>query len=461
MTEQAPHRLYLREDQIPTQWYNLRADMPEKPEPIRLPNGQVAAPEDLAPVFCDELVRQELDDDTAYVDIPEPVLEMYRIYRPSPLCRAYNLEKALGTPAKIYYKFEGNNTSGSHKLNSAIAQAYYAKAQDLDGITTETGAGQWGTALAEAADHFGLDLDVFMVKCSYEQKPFRRNIMETFDAHVTPSPSDTTEIGRKMLAEHPDSSGSLGTAISEAVERALNIPGNKGRYTLGSVLNQVVLHQSVIGLESYAAFEELGEYPDVVIGCAGGGSNLAGLVAPFMRDKIKGVRPDTRFVAVEPASCPSLTRGRYAYDFADTGRTCPMAKMYTLGNGFLPSPDHAGGLRYHGMSPIVSKLKHDGYMDAVAVKQTDVFAAAVEFARLETILPAPESAHAIFQAMEEARRCAETGEEKTILFGLTGTGYFDMKAYDAYNRGEMSDHVPTDEELEVGFASIPHIEGVQ
>lgn len=461
MTEQAPHRLYLREDQIPTRWYNLRADMSEKPEPIRLSNGQVARPENLASVFCDELARQELDDDTAYVDIPEPVSEMYRIYRPSPLCRAYNLERALGTPAKIYYKFEGNNTSGSHKLNSAIAQAYYAKTQDLDGVTTETGAGQWGTALAEASAHFGLNLDVFMVKCSYEQKPFRRNIMETFNARVTPSPSDTTEIGRKMLAEYPDSSGSLGTAISEAVERALNIPGNKGRYTLGSVLNQVVLHQSIIGLESYAAFEELGEYPDVVIGCAGGGSNLAGLVAPFMREKLKGVRPDTRFIAVEPASCPSLTRGRYAYDFVDTGRTCPMAKMYTLGNGFLPNSDHAGGLRYHGMSPIVSKLKHDGYIDAVAVKQTDVFAAAVEFARLETILPAPESAHAIFQAMEEARHCAKTGEDKTILFGLTGTGYFDMKAYDIYNRGKMTDYVPTDEELEVGFASIPHIEGIQ
>ena len=302
MTEQAPHRLYLREDQIPTQWYNLRADMPEKPEPIRLPNGQVAAPEDLAPVFCDELVRQELDDDTAYVDIPEPVLEMYRIYRPSPLCRAYNLEKALGTPAKIYYKFEGNNTSGSHKLNSAIAQAYYAKAQDLDGITTETGAGQWGTALAEASAHFGLNLDVFMVKCSYEQKPFRRNIMETFDAHVTPSPSDTTEIGRKMLAEHPDSSGSLGTAISEAVERALNIPGNKGRYTLGSVLNQVVLHQSVIGLESYAAFEELGEYPDVVIGCAGGGSWL-----PSCATRSRACVP-TR--ASWPSSPPAAPRSR-------------------------------------------------------------------------------------------------------------------------------------------------------
>ena len=334
--------------------------MPEKPEPIRLPDGAVATPEDLAPVFCDELVRQELDDDTAYFDTPEPVREDATApHPPSPLCRAYNLERALGTPAKIYDKFEGNNTSGSHKLNSAIAQAYYAKAQALTGITTETGAGQWGTALAEAADHFGLDLDVFMVKCSYEQKPFRRNITETFKANVTPSPSDTTAIGRKMLADHPDSTGSLGTAISEAVERALNIPENKGRYTLGSVLNQVVLHQSVIGLESYAAFEELGAYPDVVIGCAGGGSNLGGLIAPFMCDKLRGEKPDTRFVAVEPASCPSLTRGRFAYDFADTGQTCPLAKMYTLGNGFQPSPDHAGGLRYHGMSPIVSKLKHD------------------------------------------------------------------------------------------------------
>ncbi len=460
-TQNAPYRLYLREDQIPTQWYNLRADMPEPPEPMRLPDGKVAEPADIAPVFCDELVAQELDDSTALSDIPEPVLEMYKVYRPSPLCRAYNLERALGTPAKIYYKFEGNNTSGSHKLNSALAQAYYAKAQDLDRITTETGAGQWGTALSEAAAHFGVGLDVFMVKCSYEQKPFRRSIMQTFNATVTPSPSDTTEIGRKMLAEHPDSTGSLGTAISEAVERALNVPGNKGRYQLGSVLNQVVLHQSIIGLESYTALEELGEYPDIVIGCAGGGSNLAGLIAPFMRDKLRGTRPDTRFIAVEPASCPSLTRGRYAYDFADTGQTCPLVKMYTLGNGFLPSADHAGGLRYHGMSPIVSKLKHDGYMEATAVKQTDVFAAAEEFARLETILPAPESAHAIYVAMEEARKCAATGEAKTILFGLTGTGYFDMKAYEAFNSGKMTDHAPTDEELEVGFATIPSIPGVQ
>ncbi|MEG0026739.1 MAG: TrpB-like pyridoxal phosphate-dependent enzyme [Raoultibacter sp.] len=460
MQASAPHRLYLSEEQIPTQWYNLRADMPQVPEPMRLPNGALATPEDIAPVFCDELVRQELDDTTAYCDIPEPVQEMYRIYRPSPLCRAYNLEKELGTPAKIYYKFEGNNTSGSHKLNSAIAQAYYAKEQELDGIATETGAGQWGTALAEATNYFGLDLDVFMVKCSYDQKPHRRAVMETFQATVTPSPSSTTEIGRKMLAEHPDSTGSLGTAISEAVERALNIPNNKGRYALGSVLNQVVLHQSIIGMESYTAFEELGEYPDIVIGCAGGGSNLGGIIAPFMRDTLQGKR-ETRFVAVEPASCPSLTRGRYAYDFADTGQTCPLCKMYTLGNGFLPSPNHSGGLRYHGMSPIVSKLAHDGYLEAVAVEQTDVFQAAVDFARLETILPAPESAHAIYQAIVEAKKCAETGEEKTILFGLTGTGYFDMVAYEAFNKGTMTDHVPTTEELEAGFATIPAVPGVQ
>lgn len=456
-----PYRLYLPEGGIPAQWYNLRADMPKTPEPMRLPDGTVVGPEDIAPVFCDALVAQELDDETRYFDIPEGVMEMYRVYRPSPLCRAYNLERALGTPARIYYKFEGNNTSGSHKLNSAIAQAYYAKEQELSKITTETGAGQWGTALAEAASHFGLDLDVFMVKCSYGQKPFRRNIMETFGANVTPSPSSTTEIGKKMLEDNPDSTGSLGTAISEAVERAMNVPGNKGRYQLGSVLNQVALHQSVIGLESKAALEELGEYPDVVIGCAGGGSNLAGLIAPFMRDKLSGERKGTRFVAVEPASCPSLTRGRYAYDFADTGQTCPLCKMYTLGNGFLPSASHAGGLRYHGMSPIVSKLYHDGFMEARAVKQTDVFAAAVEFAKLETILPAPESAHAIYAAMEEAKACVETGEEKVILFGLTGTGYFDMVGYDRFNRGEMEDCIPTDEELEAGFATIPAVPGVQ
>lgn len=457
----APYRTYLSEQEIPRQWYNLRADMPNKPAPMRLPNGVVAEFEHISPVFADELVRQELDDDTAYIDIPEGVREMYKVYRPSPLCRAYNLEKALGTPAKIYYKFEGNNTSGSHKLNSALAQAYYAHEQGLTTITTETGAGQWGTALSEAAAHYGLDCDVFMVRTSYEQKPFRRSVMQTFGANVTPSPSDTTEIGRKMLENEANRSGSLGTAISEAVERALNVPENKGRYQLGSVLNQVLLHQSVVGLESYEALEKIGDYPDIVIGCAGGGSNLGGLISPFMRDKLNGTRPDTRFIAVEPASCPTLTRGRYAYDFADTGQTCPLVKMYTLGNGFIPSPDHAGGLRYHGMSPIISQLKDDGYLEAIAVKQTDVFAAAQEFAKLETILPAPESSHAIHAAIQEAKKCAETGEEKVILFGLTGTGYFDMTAYDAFLRGEMSDYIPSDEELEQGFATIPAVPGVQ
>ena len=456
-----PYRLYLREDQIPQQWYNVRADMPEKPEPMRLPNGAVAEFEHITPVFCDELVRQELDDYTPFFPIPEGVQEMYKVYRPSPLCRAYNLEQALGTPAKIYYKFEGNNTSGSHKLNSALAQAYYGAEQGLTTITTETGAGQWGTALSEAAAHYGLDCEVFMVKCSYEQKPFRRNIMQTFGANVTPSPSNTTEIGKKMLADNPTSTGSLGTAISEAVEKALHVPQNKGRYQLGSVLNQVLLHQSIIGLESKADLEELGEYPDVVIGCAGGGSNVGGLISAFMKDKLQGTKPNTEFIAVEPASCPSLTRGRFAYDFADTGQTCPLCKMYTLGNGFLPSPDHAGGLRYHGMSPIVSKLVHDGYMKAVAVKQTEVFEAGVKFAKLETILPAPESAHAIKVAIDEALKCKETGEEKVILFGLTGTVYFDMCAYDAVNNGTLEDHIPTDEELEAGFATIPAVPVIQ
>ncbi len=461
MNKQIPYRLYLREDQIPTQWYNLRADMQEKPEPLRLPNGKIAELDDIAPVFAHELCVQELDDETPYFTIPEGVMEMYRVYRPSPLCRAYNLEKALGTPAHIYYKFEGNNTSGSHKLNSALAQAYYAYEQGLSTITTETGAGQWGTALSEAAAHFGLECDVFMVRTSYEQKPFRRSVMQTFGAHVTPSPSDQTEIGRKMLQNKANHSGSLGTAISEAVERALRVPENKGRYQLGSVLNQVLLHQSIVGLESYIALDELGEYPDIVIGCAGGGSNLGGLISPFMRDKLLGTHPNTQFIAVEPASCPTLTRGRYAYDFADTGQTCPLCKMYTLGNGFIPSPDHAGGLRYHGMSPIVSKLRHDGMLDAVAVKQTEVFAAAEKFAKLETILPAPESAHAIKVAMDEAQKCAETGETKVILFGLTGTGYFDMTAYELYNAQKMVDSIPSDEDLEAGFATIPAVDGIQ
>ena len=461
MAAKDPYRIYLSENLIPTQWYNLRADMPVKPGHMLLPNGKPADVADIAPVFAEELCRQELDDETRYFDIPEGVREMYKVYRPSPLCRAYNLEQALGTPAKIYYKFEGNNTSGSHKLNSALAQAYYAAQQGLSTITTETGAGQWGTALSEAAARFGLECDVFMVRASYEQKPFRRSVMQTFGAQVTPSPSDTTEIGRKMLADERNYTGSLGTAISEAVERALHVPENRGRYQLGSVLNQVLLHQSIIGLESYAAFELIDTYPDIVIGCAGGGSNLGGLIAPFMRDTLTGERTGTRFIAVEPKSCPSLTRGRFAYDFADTGQTCPLVKMYTLGNGFIPSPDHAGGLRYHGMSPIVSQLKHDGYLEAVAVEQTRVFEAAEQFARLETILPAPESSHAIRIAIDEALACKETGEEKVILFGLTGTGYFDMTAYEAYNDGRLHDHVPTDEELERGFATIPAVPGIQ
>lgn len=453
--KKVPHRLYLTEEQLPKQWYNLRADMKEQPDPMLNPaTGKPATFEDLTPVFCDELAKQELDAETRYFDIPEEVQDIYKIYRPSPLCRAYNLEKALGTPAKIYYKFEGNNTSGSHKLNSAVAQAYYAKEQGLKGLTTETGAGQWGTALSEACSYFGIPLEVYMVKVSYEQKPFRKNIMETFGGSVFASPSDRTEAGRKILAEDPNNSGSLGCAISEAVERAVTSDGY--RYVLGSVLNQVLLHQSVIGLEAEKAMEILGEYPDIIVGCAGGGSNLGGLIAPFMRDKIQG-KKDPRIIAVEPASCPSFTRGVYKYDFCDTGKITPMARMYTLGCTFKPSANHAGGLRYHGMSPILSKLYHDGYMEAVAVEQTKVFEAATLFAKNETILPAPESAHAILGAIQEALKCKETGEEKTILFGLTGTGYFDMKAYDSFNNGTMSDHIPTDEELKPSMDAIPDI----
>ncbi len=454
-----PHRLYLTEDQMPRQWYNLRADMPEQPDPMLNPaTGKPVTEEELYPIFCEKLAHQEIDSETRYVDIPEPILEEYMIYRPSPLIRAYNLEKALDTPAKIYYKFEGNNTSGSHKLNSAIAQAYYAKEQGLTHLTTETGAGQWGTALAEACSYYGLGLEVFQVKCSYEQKPFRKAIMQVFDANVTPSPSMTTEAGRKILAADPDSTGSLGCAISEAVEKAVTT--ENCRYVLGSVLNQVLLHQSIIGLEAKTAMEILDEYPDIVIGCAGGGSNLGGLIAPFMQDKLTG-KASPRILAVEPASCPSLTRGKYAYDFCDTGKVTPLAKMYTLGSGFIPAPNHAGGLRYHGMSPILSKLYHDGYMEATSVRQTDVFDAAVYFAQKETILPAPESAHAIRAAIDEAIKCRESGEAKTILFGLTGTGFFDMTAYTAHREKTMKNYIPSDEELAVGFASLPKIPGVQ
>lgn len=459
MMKTIPHKVYLPENEVPKQWLNLRAFMKQKPDPMLNPATlQPVKTEDLYPIFCKKLAAQEMDNETPYIDIPEPIQEFYKIYRPSPLVRAYNLEKALDTPAKIYYKFEGNNTSGSHKLNSAAAQAYYAKEQGLTSLTTETGAGQWGTALSEACAYFGIALKVFMVKCSYQQKPYRKSVIRTFGADIVASPSDTTEAGRKILAKDPSTGGSLGCAISEAVETALKTKGC--RYVLGSVLNQVLLHQSVIGIETKKAMELLDEYPDIIIGCAGGGSNLGGLIAPFMQDKLLG-KASPKIIAVEPVSCPSLTRGKYAYDFCDTGKVTPLARMYTLGSGFMPSPDHAGGLRYHGMSPILSKLYHDGYMEAVSVKQTDVFQAAVYFAKHETILPAPESSHAIRAAIDEALKCKESGEAKTILFGLTGTGYFDMAAYESYLNGTMVNSIPTDEELQKGFDDLPKIPGIQ
>ncbi len=452
-----PYKIYLEESEMPTQYYNVRADMKKKPAPLLNPGTlKPMTFDELRPVFCDELIRQELDDTTAYFDIPQEIQDFYKMYRPSPLVRAYCLEEKLQTPAKIYYKFEGNNTSGSHKLNSAIAQAYYAKQQGLKGVTTETGAGQWGTALSMACAYLGLDCKVYMVKVSYEQKPFRREVMRTYGAQVTPSPSESTEIGRKILSEHPGTTGSLGCAISEAVEDATTHEGY--RYVLGSVLSQVLLHQSIIGLETKTAMDKYGITPDVIIGCAGGGSNLGGLISPFMGEKLRGEK-DYHFIAVEPASCPSLTRGKYVYDFCDTGMVCPLAKMYTLGSGFIPSPNHAGGLRYHGMSSILSELYDQGLMEARSAEQTEVFTAAEEFARVEGILPAPESSHAIKVAIDEALKCKETGEEKTILFGLTGTGYFDLKAYEQYNNGTMKDYIPTDEELQAGFDGIPKFPG--
>lgn len=452
-----PYKIYLEESEMPTQYYNVRADMKKKPAPLLNPATlKPMKAEELNQVFCEELVKQELDDTTAYFDIPQEIQDFYKMYRPSPLVRAYCLEERLETPAKIYYKFEGNNTSGSHKLNSAITQAYYAKKQGLKGVTTETGAGQWGTALSMACAYLNLDCKVYMVKVSYEQKPFRREVMRTYGADVTPSPSDTTEVGRKILAEHPGTTGSLGCAISEAVEAATTREGY--RYVLGSVLSQVLLHQSVIGLETKKAMDKYGIKPDVIIGCAGGGSNLGGLISPFMGEQLRG-EANYHFIAVEPASCPSLTRGKYVYDFCDTGMVCPLAKMYTLGSGFIPSANHAGGLRYHGMSSIVSELYDQGLIEARSVEQTQVFKAAEYFARVEGILPAPESSHAIKVAIDEAMKCKETGEEKTILFGLTGTGYFDLKAYENYNNGTMTDYVPSDEDLQKGFDGIPKFPG--
>lgn len=457
MSRNIPYKIYLTEDELPKAWYNLRADMKVKPAPLLNPGTlKPLTAKELAPIFCDELIQQELDDTTPYIPIPDEIRDFYKMYRPSPVIRAEFLEKALDTPAKIYYKFEGNNTSGSHKLNSAIAQAYYAKKQGLKGVTTETGAGQWGTALSMACAFFDLDCKVYMVKVSYEQKPFRREVMRTYGASVTPSPSMDTEVGRKILEAHPGTTGSLGCAISEAVEVATKNEGY--RYVLGSVLNQVLLHQSVIGLEAKAALDKYGVTPDIIIGCAGGGSNLGGLIAPFMGEKLRGEK-DYRFIAVEPASCPSFTRGKFAYDFCDTGMICPLAKMYTLGSGFIPSPNHAGGLRFHGMSSTLSQLYHDGFMEARAVEQTSVFEAAELFARTEGTLPAPESSHAIRAAIDEALKCKETGEEKTILFGLTGTGYFDMVAYEKFHDGQMSDYIPTDEDLQTGFDGIPKFPG--
>ena len=455
MEKQVPYKIYLEESELPKKWLNMRAFMKDKPAPLLNPATlEPMGKEELSEVFCSDLVDQELDDTTPYIDIPEEILSFYKMYRPAPLVRAYFLEKALGTPAKIYYKFEGNNTSGSHKLNSAIAQAYYAKKQGLKGVTTETGAGQWGTALSMACSYFDLDCKVYMVKVSYEQKPFRREVMRTYGANITPSPSNTTEVGRKILEKYPDTNGSLGCAISEAVEVAVTNEGY--RYVLGSVLNQVLLHQSVIGLETKAALDKYGIKPDIIIGCAGGGSNLGGLIAPFMAEKLQG-KADYRIIAVEPASCPSFTRGVYAYDFCDTGMICPLAKMYTLGSGFIPSPNHAGGLRYHGMSSTLSELYHQGMMEARAVEQTAVFKAAEMFARIEGTLPAPESSHAIKAAIDEALKCKETGEEKTIVFGLTGTGYFDMLAYESFHNGRMTDYIPTDADLKKSIDLIPKI----
>ncbi len=454
--KEIPYKIYLEESEMPQAWYNVRADMKNKPAPLLNPGtGKPMTLEELSGVFCRELAEQELDNDTAYIPIPQEIRDFYKMYRPSPLVRAYCLEKKLGTPAHIYYKFEGNNTSGSHKLNSAIAQAYYAKKQGLKGVTTETGAGQWGTALSMACSYFDLDCKVFMVKVSYEQKPFRREVMRTYGASVTPSPSNTTNVGRKILEEFPGTTGSLGCAISEAVETAVTHEGY--RYVLGSVLAQVLLHQSVIGLEAKAAMDKYGIKPDIIIGCAGGGSNLGGLIAPFVGQKLRG-EADMRIIAVEPASCPSLTRGKYAYDFCDTGMVCPLAKMYTLGSSFIPSANHAGGLRYHGMSSIVSQLYDDGYIEATSVEQTSVFEAAEMFARVEGILPAPESSHAIRVAIDEALKCKETGEEKNIVFGLTGTGYFDLVAYQKYNDGEMGDYIPTDEDIAKSLAKLPKVD---
>jgi len=455
MKNKIPTRIYITEDEMPKFWYNLRADMKNKPDPMLHPGTlKPVTAEDLAPVFCKSVIDQELDETTRLIPIPEDIQDFYRAYRPSALVRAYYLEKALGTPAEIYYKFEGTNTSGSHKLNSAGPQAYYAKKEGLTSLTTETGAGQWGSAMAMACGFYNLDLIVYMVKVSSEQKPYRKALMEAYGAKVIPSPSGTTESGKKILSVDPNTGGSLGCAISEAIETAVKT--DKCRYVLGSVLNHVLLHQTIIGLEAKTALEKYGVKPDIVIGCAGGGSNLGGLLAPFMGEKLAG-NSNTRFIAVEPASCPSFTRGKYAYDFGDTAQTTPLIKMQTLGSGFMPSANHAGGLRYHGMNSTLSKLYQDGFLEARSETQNKVFDSAIQFMKSEGILPAPESSHAIKAAIDEALECKKTGEKKVILFGLSGTGFFDMTAYMSYNNKTMSDTVPSDADLERGFGTIPAI----
>ncbi len=438
-------RYFLPEDQIPTQWYNIQADMVNKPlPPLNPATREPLKPEDLYPIFAKELVHQELNQTDAWIDIPEEVRELYKNYRSTPLVRAYGLEKALGTPAHIYFKNESVSPVGSHKLNSALAQAYYCKKEGITNITTETGAGQWGAALSYAAKAFGLELAVYMVKVSYEQKPYRRSIMQTFGAQVTASPSMSTKAGRKILTDHPNYQGSLGTAISEAIELATTVPNCK--YTLGSVLNHVALHQTVIGLEAEKQMALAGEYPDVVVACFGGGSNFGGLCFPFMRHTIKEGRK-TRYVAAEPASCPKLTRGKFLYDFGDEAGYTPLLPMFTLGHNFAPAHIHAGGLRYHGAGVIVSQLLKDGLMEAVDIDQLDSFAAGCLFAQTEGIIPAPESSHAIAATIREANRCKETGEEKVILFNLSGHGLIDMASYDKYLSGDLQNYTLSDEQI--------------
>ena len=439
-------KFLLPESDLPRKWYNIVADMPTKPMPMLHPGTkQAMKAEDLYPLFAKELADQEMNEQDAWIDIPEEVREKLKIYRPTPLVRARNLEKALDTPAHIYFKNESVSPVGSHKLNSALAQAYYCKKEGVTNITTETGAGQWGTALSFAAKTFGLELAVYMVKISYEQKPYRRSLMQTWGAQVVPSPSMSTKAGRKIITEHPNYQGSLGTAISEAIELAMSTPNCK--YTLGSVLNHVSLHQTVIGLEAEKQMEMAGEYPDVVIGCFGGGSNFSGVAFPFMRHNINEGKK-TRFVAAEPASCPKLTRGIFQYDFGDEAGYTPLLPMFTLGHNFAPANIHAGGLRYHGAGTIVSQLMKDGLMEAVDIKQLDSFKAGVLFAQTEGIVPAPESAHAIAAAINEALKAKEEGVQKTILFNLSGHGLVDMAAYDQYLAGDLVNYSLSDEDIQ-------------